>query len=68
MEFDWDLISAKYYERIRAQHEPLAQAVRRLIDASIHTVLGEWQPGGRHLNLGSGPPPELEAFLAVLPQ
>ena len=41
MEFDWDLISAKDYERIRALHEPLAQAVRRLIDASIHTGADE---------------------------
>lgn len=37
MDFDWDVISAKDYERVRALHEPLTQAVRRLIDASIHT-------------------------------
>ena len=37
MDFDWDVISAEDYERIRSLHEPLAQAVRRLIEASIHT-------------------------------
>ena len=37
MEFDWDFISAEDYERIRDLHEPLAQSIRRLIDASIHT-------------------------------
>jgi acyl-coenzyme A thioesterase PaaI-like protein len=37
MDFNWDFISAEEHERIRSLHEPLAQAVRRLIDASIHT-------------------------------
>ncbi|WP_059018461.1 PaaI family thioesterase [Mycobacterium sp. M26] len=37
MEFEWDTISAEDYERIASLHEPLAQAVRRLIHATIHT-------------------------------
>jgi acyl-coenzyme A thioesterase PaaI-like protein len=37
VEFDWDFISSEDYERIRDLHEPLAQSIRRLIDASIHT-------------------------------
>ena len=37
MEFDWDFISSEDYERIRDLHEPLAQSIRRLIDASIRT-------------------------------
>ena len=37
MDFDFDLIDTEDYERIRELHEPLAHAVRRLIDASIHT-------------------------------
>ena len=37
MDFEFDYISDEDYERIRALHEPLAHAVRRLIDASVHT-------------------------------
>ncbi len=37
MQFDWDHISAEDYERIASLHEPLAQAVRRLIHATVHT-------------------------------
>jgi acyl-coenzyme A thioesterase PaaI-like protein len=37
MDFPFDLISAEDYERKRAVHGPLTQAVRELIDASIRT-------------------------------
>jgi hypothetical protein len=30
------------------------------------TVLGEWLAAGDHVNLGAGPPPEPEAFLAAV--
>jgi hypothetical protein len=32
------------------------------------TVLGEWLPGGDHVNLGTGPPPEPEPFLGAVAQ
>jgi acyl-coenzyme A thioesterase PaaI-like protein len=37
MDFDWGVISADEHDRIKALHEPLAEAVRRLIDASLHS-------------------------------
>jgi acyl-coenzyme A thioesterase PaaI-like protein len=37
MDFDWGVISADEHDRIGALHEPLAEAVRRLIEASIHS-------------------------------
>jgi hypothetical protein len=33
---------------------------------SPHTVLGEWTAQGSHLNMGGGPDPEVEAFVAKL--
>lgn len=35
-ESEWDCITAEDYERIASLHEPLAQAVRRLIHATVH--------------------------------
>lgn len=40
MEFDWDVIGADEHDRLRALHEPLAEAIRRLIAATIHTGAG----------------------------
>lgn len=37
MEFEWGVVSADEHERIRASRGPLAEAIRRLIDASVHT-------------------------------
>lgn len=37
MEFDWDVITAEEHDRLQSLHEPLARAVRRLIEASIGT-------------------------------
>ncbi|MGY4708928.1 PaaI family thioesterase [Mycolicibacterium sp. CBM1] len=34
---EWGFVSADEYDRIQAVHEPLAEAVRRLVDASVHT-------------------------------
>lgn len=31
-----------------------------------HTMLGEWTDQGSHLNMGGGPEPEVEAFVAQL--
>lgn len=39
--FPFDLISADEYERQRALHEPLTQAIRELIDAGIRTGVDE---------------------------
>ena len=35
------------------------------VDDSVATVLGEWHGGG-HVNRGEGPPPDRDAFLAVV--
>lgn len=37
MDFGFDVISAEEYERQRVLYEPLTAAIRRLIDAGIHT-------------------------------
>jgi acyl-coenzyme A thioesterase PaaI-like protein len=37
MDFEFGVISADEYDRLKALHEPLAEAVRRLIDASLHS-------------------------------
>lgn len=37
MDFEWAIISAEECERLQSLHEPLAQAIRRLIDVSIRT-------------------------------
>ena len=41
MEFAFDVISAEEYVRQRASYEPLTDAVRRLIDAAIHTAVDD---------------------------
>lgn len=41
MEFTFDIISADEHDRLMALYEPLAQAVRGLIDASIRTGVDE---------------------------
>ncbi len=41
MEFAFDVISAEEYGRQRASYEPLTDAVRRLIDAAIHTAVDD---------------------------
>jgi hypothetical protein len=35
-------------------------------DGSPRTVLGSWDRGGTHINMGTGPPPDPERFLAVI--
>lgn len=35
-------------------------------EEKVETVLGEWLPGGRHVSLGSGPYPDLSAFVATV--
>jgi hypothetical protein len=37
-------------------------------DGNPTTVLGEWLAAGDHVNLGDGPPPEPDAFLAAVRQ
>lgn len=37
MDFEWGVISADEHDRVKALHEPLAEAVRRLVDASLHS-------------------------------
>ena len=37
MDFTFDVTSAEEHDRLRALHEPLTQALRDLIDASIPT-------------------------------
>lgn len=37
MDFEWAIISAEECERLQSLHEPLARAIRRLIDVSIRT-------------------------------
>ena len=41
MDFGFDVISAEEYERQRALYGPLTEAVRKLIDAGIHTEVDE---------------------------
>ena len=41
MDVEWDFISADEYDRIKALHQPLAEAVRRLVDASLHSGADE---------------------------
>lgn len=41
MDFEWDVISAEECDRLQSLYGPLAQAVRRLIDASIRTGVDE---------------------------
>ena len=41
MDFGFDVISAEEYERQRALYGPLTEALRRLIDAGIHTEADE---------------------------
>ena len=41
MDFGFDVISAEEYERQRVLYEPLTAAIRRLIDAGIHTDVDE---------------------------
>ncbi len=37
MDFEYGVISADEHDRVKALHEPLAEALRRLIDASLHS-------------------------------
>jgi acyl-coenzyme A thioesterase PaaI-like protein len=41
MDFGFDLISAQEYERQRALYGPLTEALRKLIDAGLHTEADE---------------------------
>jgi acyl-coenzyme A thioesterase PaaI-like protein len=41
MDFGFDVISAQEYDRQRVLYEPLTAAIRRLIDAGIHTDVDE---------------------------
>jgi len=41
MDFGFDVISAEEYDRQRVLYEPLTDAIRRLIDAGIHTDVDE---------------------------
>jgi hypothetical protein len=41
MDFGFDMISAEEYDRQRMLYEPLTAAIRRLIDAGIHTDVDE---------------------------
>jgi len=41
MDFGFDVISAEEYERQRVLYEPLTAAIRKLIDAGIHTDVDE---------------------------
>jgi len=41
MDFGFDVISAQEYDRQRMLYEPLTAAIRRLIDAGIHTDVDE---------------------------
>jgi acyl-coenzyme A thioesterase PaaI-like protein len=41
MDFGFDVISAEEYDRQRMLYEPLTAAIRRLIDAGIHTDVDE---------------------------
>jgi len=41
MDFGFDVISAEEYDRQRVLYEPLTAAIRRLIDAGIHTDVDE---------------------------
>ena len=41
MEFTFDIINAEDYARQRASYEPLTDALRRLIDAGIHTAVDQ---------------------------
>jgi acyl-coenzyme A thioesterase PaaI-like protein len=41
MDFGFDVISAEEYDRQRVLYEPLTAAIRRLIDAGIHTAVDE---------------------------
>jgi acyl-coenzyme A thioesterase PaaI-like protein len=41
VDFTFDVISAEEHDRLQALHEPLAQSVRRLIEASIRTGVDE---------------------------
>jgi acyl-coenzyme A thioesterase PaaI-like protein len=41
MDFGFDVISAQEYDRQRLLYEPLTAAIRRLIDAGIHTDVDE---------------------------
>ena len=41
MNFTFDVISAEEHDRLQALYEPLTQALRKLIDASIRTGVDE---------------------------
>jgi acyl-coenzyme A thioesterase PaaI-like protein len=41
MDFGFDVISAEEYDRQRVLYEPLTEAIRKLIDAGIHTDVDE---------------------------
>ena len=41
MDFGFDVISAEEYDRQRVLYEPLTAAIRKLIDAGIHTDIDE---------------------------
>ena len=41
MDFGFDVISAQEYDRQRVLYEPLTAAIRKLIDAGIHTEVDE---------------------------
>ena len=41
MDFGFDVISAEEYERQRELYGPLTEAVRKLINAGIHTEVDE---------------------------
>ncbi|KIG12954.1 hypothetical protein DB30_00838 [Enhygromyxa salina] len=46
---------ARYFTLEHSSHRP-----------APHTVLGEWTGEGSHLNMGGGPEPSVEAFVAEL--
>ncbi|MGB0435447.1 MAG: PaaI family thioesterase [Mycobacterium sp.] len=41
MDFEFDVVSAQEYARLRASYEPLTDALRRLIDVGIHSAVDE---------------------------
>lgn len=41
MDFDFDIISAEEYDRQQASYGPLTDALRKLIDAGIHTAVDD---------------------------
>jgi acyl-coenzyme A thioesterase PaaI-like protein len=56
VEFPFDVISADEYRRQRASYGPLAEEIRRLIDAGIHTAVDDptVQQALEHLRAAAG--------------